>query len=179
MRSRARPSSICSWPGPDGFLTRGNSWVPENSTQFGTDNDGGPLYIARSFDLPGLQLGKAKPDAFAGKGASIPFGGQEYFSTNYQVLAAPGGYTWVTGSGGSIPDGAVALGYDEDGSPLFAARVSSNYMPGDWEYHLEGYYQIGKIRHGFQGAYVSWGGSENSYSDYDVLCAAGGLMVTL
>jgi hypothetical protein len=151
-----------------GFLTGpwAGFYVPVGSTPLGTDDDGQSLYIARCISgVPGLQLGKVKYDGFASKGASFPYGGQEIFvegpgiGGDYQVLFAPGAVNWVAAMDGSIPDGAVVLGGDVDGSPLFAARIA-----------LSSSIQLGKIRNGFRGAYYSWGGSEQVSTSYDVLC---------
>jgi hypothetical protein len=149
-----------------GFLYDGN-YVPVNSSPCGTDDNGDQLYLARCLaGLPGLQIGKARSDGFSGQGASISYAGKEVYVANYQVLAATGenfGYlNWVPASGGAIPDGAVVLGNETDGTPMFGART--------YQGSLGSGVQIGKIRHGFQGAYIPYAGNEVSVSEYEVLC---------
>jgi len=149
-----------------GFFTFSGSYVPVNSSPCGTDDNWDSLYLARCLSgLPGLQIGKARSDGFGGKGASISYGGKEVFVTNYQVLAVGANFNlnWVLASGGAIPDGAVVLGNEADGTPMFGALSTLNSVGSGT--------QVGKIRHGFQGAYFPYAGNEVSVSEYFVLCA--------
>jgi len=150
-----------------GFVNGSPSGVPPNSMLCGTDDDGGELYIARSIgQLPGLQLGKARPDGWGGNGCLISYAGKEVAVQTYQVLFMNGGGwggNWVNASGGSIPDGAVALGCELDGTPLFAAKTNQGAVGSG--------IQLGKVRHGFQGAYIPYNGNEVVVTDYWVLCA--------
>jgi Protein of unknown function (DUF3421) len=86
---------------------------------------------------------------------------------DYQVLSAPtppagpgAQLLWVSATNGGIPDGALAMGCEGDGTPLFAARgyVGSGQHPG-------------KIRPGFQGAYIPYEGNEVHVPEYEVLVA--------
>jgi hypothetical protein len=163
-----------------GFVNGSPDGVPNNSTAYGVDDDGCQLYIARSTgQLPGLQLGKVRADGWNGGGCSISYGGKEVAVKQYQVMFDPkdetanpkssafatffGGGNWVQANNGAIPDGALVLGCDDDGTPLFAAQS----LPGTVGSGI----QLGKIRHGFQGAYFPYNGNEVVQTEYYVLCA--------
>ena len=66
--------------------------------------------------------------------------------SEYQVLKnIPG--EWVWAENGDIPKGALHGGRESDGQALYIARV---------QFHNGKH--SGKIREGFKGAHVSWGG---------------------
>ncbi len=112
-------------------------------------------------------------------GCLISYGGKEVPIQQYQVMFDPAnetanpasaGYTpffgagnWVAASNGAIPDGALVLGCEGDGTPLFAAQS----YPGT----VGSGVQLGKIRHGFGAAYFPYAGNEVSQTEYYVLCA--------
>ena len=154
-----------------------NAPVPPGSVPCGTDDDGGTLYLARAIDFhwlefnppvsepqgsTGLQLGKIRADGWGLQGACIPYAGQEHHVPNCQVLTAPSGKSlvWVEAANGEIPDGALALGCEGNGMPLFAARG-----------FIGSALQVGKIRPGFEGAYIPYEGNEVSVTQYAVLVA--------
>ncbi len=128
-----------------GFITANPSVTGVGVPQGSYGIEGSPFdsqdwqwYIARTFELPGIQLGMVALDLTAG--ALFSFGGQVYQFTNYQVLSSPSGAVqWIFAENGNIPDGAIVLGADENNEPLFAA------MGGVAD---SGF--ISKIRHGFK-----------------------------
>ncbi|MDR2601270.1 MAG: DUF3421 domain-containing protein [Spirochaetaceae bacterium] len=65
---------------------------------------------------------------------------------------------WVKASNGNIPDGAIPVGKEADGKPLYIARA--NYKNG---------VHIGKVRKEFGAANIPYGGSEVKVTDYEVL----------
>lgn len=139
--------------------------VPGNAVQCGTDDDGTPLFLGRTMQPgQGLQVGKVRGDCWSTPdGMRYPFAGAEQWASNYQVLgltAAGESATWQAASNGHIPDGAVSVGFENDGTPIFAARAFYN-----------GGQHCGKVRHGFQGAYIPWSGKEVAVLDYEVLVA--------
>lgn len=69
--------------------------------------------------------------------------------SEYQVLRNTPG-KWVAAKNGDIPKGALYCGKETDGQSLYLARA----------YHVNGVHP-GKIRHGFKGAHISWGGGEH------------------
>jgi hypothetical protein len=129
---------------------------------WGTDGDGGALFFARTMSSEGINIGKIRPNSWGTQGAQIGYGGS---ATNvawdgYQVLFANGGVpNFAYAENGAIPDGAVVIGCEADGTPLFAAR--GNGSP----YNL----QLGKVRHGFGGADIPYQGREVSEPSYGVL----------
>ena len=165
-----------------GFVNGSPSGVPANSSNYGLDDDGAPLYIARSTgQFPGLQLGKVRADGWGGNDCLISYGGKEVACTSYQVMFDPAFETpdpasapysnnffptgnWVAGNNGSIPDGALVLGCEGDGTPMFAAQ-SLHGAVGNGVH-------LGKIRHGFAGASIPHGGNEVWVTEYMVLCAS-------
>jgi hypothetical protein len=68
------------------------------------------------------------------------------------------GNEWIPASGGGIPPEAVRGGHEADGQPLFVCSAFYN----------EGRHP-GKIRPGFGGCNIPWGGREITVPDYEVL----------
>lgn len=66
---------------------------------------------------------------------------------------------WKDASDGANPDGAIVMGNEADGTPLFAARAQ-----------YDGGLQPGEVQTGFGGAHVGYGGEEVTIPDYEVLC---------
>jgi hypothetical protein len=69
---------------------------------------------------------------------------------------------WQTGAGGSLPPWATPAGWEADGSPLYIARAPFN-----------GGVQVGKVNPARPGAYISWGGTENTVPAFEVYCGTG------
>lgn len=67
-------------------------------------------------------------------------------------------FSWVHGSNGEVPYGAILAGHTADGEPLYVARV----------YH-EGSHCVGKLHPSHGSCYVPFGGKEHSHSHYEVL----------
>lgn len=65
---------------------------------------------------------------------------------------------WVQSTGGYIPDGAVVVGYEQNGLPLFSARA--DYAGG---------VHPGKVRIEFGAANIPYGGNEIKVNPYQVL----------
>lgn len=63
---------------------------------------------------------------------------------------------WVPARNGYVPDGAWAIGYEEDGSPLYLCRAFYRGL------------QPGKVRPGFSGCNISYAGKEITISKYSV-----------
>ncbi|XP_069675581.1 natterin-3-like [Periplaneta americana] len=66
---------------------------------------------------------------------------------------------WVGGSNGHVPEGAIRVGHDKDGGPIFIGRAyfGSDILPAKIIPH-----------HG--AAYVPHGGQEHPVYNYEVLC---------
>jgi hypothetical protein len=146
------------------FATGGQIPAGAQPNPHGKEANGDPLWVARSpgatdpfFFHGGIHPGKVRPGFGA---ASISFGENEEFVTDYEVLMEAG--IWQRGpdpiSGVTIPDGAVVCGREATGEPLFVARAS-----------LNGGLHPGKIRFGFSGAFISFAGKAVQVNDYEVL----------
>jgi len=77
-------------------------------------------------------------------------------------------YHFAVASGGQIPTGAQSQGHEADGTPLFVARSPGHTFPNA----IPGI-QPGKVRPGFPGAFIPFGGKEISVGTYEVLMQAG------
>lgn len=65
---------------------------------------------------------------------------------------------WQAARNGQIPDGAVVGGNEPNGASLFICRAAFN-----------GGVHPGKIRFGFQGCFIPYGGQEHRVSNYEVM----------
>jgi hypothetical protein len=134
------------------------SWPFElspDSIVFGADTDGAPLYACRASYLGSIQVGKTRADwSFCDFG----HGGVERVSTDYQTLAAP----WYWASAGAIPAAARDFGNGAGPDPsVYACRA-----------FISNSTQVGKIRAGFPGCDVTFGGQEHFVATYEVLEAS-------
>jgi hypothetical protein len=129
--------------------------LTQDSIVFGTDADGAPLYACRASYLGSIQVGKTRADwSFCDFG----HGGVERLSTDYQTLAA----SWSSASGGAIPAGARDFGNGAGPDPsVYVCRAG-----------IGGSLQVGKIRAGFPGCDVTFGGQEHFVATYQVLAAS-------
>ena len=140
-----------------GWTDEASGAVPDNALAFGNDGSGGPtLYPCRGYlDGAGLQVGKVRP----GLGAcAVPYGGQELYITDYQVLTTTLPLTSSSVDSAAPPSGALIGGFDSDGAPLYVceALFGGGFVPG-------------KTRANWNGCDVSFGGSENFVTSYNVL----------
>lgn len=133
-----------------------NGQIPDGATKLGQEANGEPLYLARASYEGGVHLGKLRLDF---GGVNIPYGGNEVTVADYEVFC--GKAAWEHASDGQIPDGALKLGEEANGDPLFAARAS--YQDG---------VHIGKVRLDFRGANIPYGGKEVAVNPYEVLVAS-------
>jgi hypothetical protein len=127
--------------------------IPLDATIAGHEADGTSLYCCRAKYQNGLHPGKVRPEFGA---ANIPYGGAEVKVNPYEVYC--GGGKWVDASNGNIPEGAICLGNEKDGTPIFVARAAYN-----------GGIHPGKIRHGFGAANIPYGNKEVKVANYQVL----------
>ncbi|KAJ3300906.1 hypothetical protein HDU76_005973, partial [Blyttiomyces sp. JEL0837] len=65
---------------------------------------------------------------------------------------------WAFANGKNVPPGAIQVGTDSDGGPLYAARA-----------YYENSVQVGKCRNG-SGCSIAYGGKECGVEKYQVLC---------
>jgi hypothetical protein len=129
--------------------------VPSNAALIGgREADGTRLYLARGAYLGGIQIGKVRPRL---SGMSIGYGGQEIMVPSYEVLISDG-QTRTPAFGDNVPAAALQIGREKDGTPLYAAIVP--YLNG---------VHLGKVRPGFTGASIGYGGKEVMVTSYYVL----------
>lgn len=65
---------------------------------------------------------------------------------------------WVPTSGANVPPGALPGGESEDGEPLYIGRVRH-----------EGSLTTGKVQQSHGVCYISFGGAELGFPDYEIL----------
>ncbi|MEZ4777386.1 MAG: DUF3421 domain-containing protein [Bacteroidia bacterium] len=131
--------------------SKGN--IPEGAIVAGYENNLNPLFLCRAKTGQGLYPGKVRLRFGA---ANIGWGGQEIKVEEYEVYC--GGGKWVTASEGQIPDGAIVVGIEVTGAPVYAARA-----------FLEGGLHPGQIRSGQGGALIPYGHKEHLLKVYEVL----------
>lgn len=145
--SAIAPEASAQWaPACDGQ-------IPPQAVSVGTATDGAALYLARVDYMGGRQPGKVRHGVPV---AHFSYAGKTVEARCYEVFTGHG--SWVRASNGWVPQGALQVGRESDGSPLYAARA-----------YTQGSLQIGKVRPGFGGALIPFGGSEVKVRDYEVL----------
>jgi hypothetical protein len=136
-------------------MTASGGTIPTGAAPAGFEANQTPIWVARAF-FPDRAITPGKVSPVYGA-AFIPSGGVEVAVNDYEVMMEQGNWS-PTVSGGTVPEGAIALGFEPDGDPLFVARAQFN-----------GGLHPGKLRFAFGGAIISWGGIEHLVSDYQVL----------
>lgn len=144
--SRGSFSTVC-------WVPSGNGQVPPRAFAGGEDN-GEPMYVARARFNGGLIPGKL----IASHGTCyVPWGGQENGVREYEVLCDfPG--RWIATNGANIPPNAVVAGNSEDGESLYVGRVVH-----------DGSLTVGKVQASHGVLYISYGGNELGFQDYEIL----------
>jgi hypothetical protein len=139
-----------------GWVEETNGAVPSNALAFGTDGSGGPtLYSCRAYIDNGYELGKVRP-GFGG--CFIPYNNSEISVSPYQVLTSALPLLTFSVSSAAPPSTALIGGYDTDEEPLYACQA-----------FFQGGYIPGKTRASWNNCDVSYGGTENHVSNYNVL----------
>ncbi|XP_028032564.1 uncharacterized protein LOC114244849 [Bombyx mandarina] len=128
--------------------------VPPGAVVGGQDCSGEPLYVARAVHEGATIPGKLVPSHGC---AYVPWGGIEHGKPQYQILVG-GPNNWVPTSGSNVPPGAFPGGETEDGEPLYIGRVRH-----------EGSLTTGKVQQSHGVCYISFGGQELGFPDYEVL----------
>ena len=121
----------------------------------GKDVDGTPLMSCRS-RFEGTQVGKTRDDWSY---CDISYGGGENQIPAHETLVA----AWTDETNGNVPGNALPIGSDGlNGPALYSCRA---YLNGNG-------YQLGKVRPGFAGCDIPYGGSEQTAPDYQVLTSS-------
>lgn len=89
-------------------------------------------------------------------GCRFGYGGQEWTASSYFLAVGP--KKWTPTATGTVPYGALPIGFEANGDSLYSCRTNFN---GEW--------QLGKTRPGFQGCNFSYQGMELTNQPYEVL----------
>ncbi|XP_026333591.1 natterin-3-like isoform X2 [Hyposmocoma kahamanoa] len=119
--------------------------------------DSSPLWVIRAYHSGDLIPGKL---AINHKQAYIAFGGNEVIVHSFEVLCAPAHLIrWKPASMGAVPAGAIPGGKTQTGETLYIGRVDhmNSLTPG-------------KVHPSHRRMYISFGGKEVPYTQYEVLC---------
>lgn len=119
----------------------------------GYEANGEPLFVCRASMNGGMHPGKIR-NGF--NGCNIGYGGREETVVSYQVFTGHG--RWTTAQFGAIPQGMIQAGREANGQPLGVCRAQ-------WS----GGVHPGKIRNGFSGCNIGYGGREITVNVYEVL----------
>lgn len=136
--------------------THCNGYLPPNAVRAGQDADGDPIYLGRAFHNGDMLPCKYVPN----KGnAYVAWGGDEIVKHEFEILTGEHHYTWLHGSHGHVPAGAVRVGHTSDGEAIYAGRG-----------HIHGSLTPGKVHPSHKCLYVPFGGREHRLESYEVLC---------
>ncbi|KAL1403809.1 hypothetical protein pipiens_001758 [Culex pipiens pipiens] len=129
--------------------------VPGDAVRAGHDQDGSPIFVGRAALNETLTLpAKIIPDKQA---AYVSHNGSELSVTHFEILRGTG-FTWVQGSYGNVPSGAVPGGNSSSGELLYIGRA-----------HHEDSLTLGKIHRSHGCMYIPFDGAELSFQEYEVL----------
>jgi len=129
--------------------------VPEGGLIGGSDA-GNDVYVVRSEHNGATIPGKLLPSHSV---AYVPWGGEEHSKADYEVLVTPlEGVSWVANSGGNVPEKAIPGGISLEDEVLYIGRVEH-----------EGALTVGKVHPSHGVLYISYGGAEISFPDYEIL----------
>jgi hypothetical protein len=129
--------------------------VPEGAFVGGEDN-GAKVYVTRASHEGALLPGKLVEGHAC---AYVPWGGEEHSKEQYEVLVVPAGsVSWVDAAGDAVPPKAINAGNSEANEPLYIGRATHEDQP-----------TVGKYHPANGSVYVSYGGKEIPYAEFQVL----------
>jgi hypothetical protein len=137
-----------------------HGYIPSDAFRTGTDINGAPLYLCRGQLFGSTQPGKT----WAGYNkCNVPYGGRSYYLQNAQIFVNKHlqGY-WVKGHG-YIPNGAMRVGTDTNGNPLFLCRA-----------YYQGSVQPGKTWANYHACNIPFAGREIQRHSYSVFIVTDG-----
>ena len=127
-----------------------NGHIPSGSLVSGHEANGDKLYICRANYNGGVHPGKVRKELRA---CNIGWGSKEISVSQYETYVI-----WKKSQNGQIPSSAIVAGKESSGERLYTCR-------GDYN----GGVHSGKVRRGFEGCNISWGGDEIKVNPYEVL----------
>lgn len=136
-------------------MANGALGFPEQAVHVGHDVDGSHIFVGRAHHAGELLPAKVMP----GKGAFVPYAGQEIQVHQVEILCMTSAHTWKPARGGECPVGAINVGTAANGEWLFVGRC-----------HFQGALTLGKIHPTHNTMYVPFGGREHSVQEYECLC---------
>jgi len=141
---------LCQWVPTNG------SNIPPHAVHGGQDSSGETLYIGRARHDDDIVPGKVVASHSC---CYVPWGGEENSHRDYEILVAQSEseFAWEQAAEGRLPAGAVQGG-NTSSQPLYIGRA-----------HHEGSMTIGKIQPSHGVCYISYGGKEIPYRQYEVL----------
>ncbi|PXF45300.1 hypothetical protein BWQ96_04941 [Gracilariopsis chorda] len=136
--------------------------VPDSSVIGGKTKSGEPEFVGRA-EHEGIMVPGKMIKSHGG--VLFPYGGKEVGATTYEVLVYP--FAWKEASRGDVPEGAIQGGEEKNGNKVYVARAE-----------IGGELTPGKMVKEAGGAFIPWGGEENSFFTYEVLTNPTGIEVT-
>lgn len=91
------------------------------------------------------------------RAAYVAYNGNEVSVTGYEVLTG-NGFTWIGSSNGHTPTGAVLVGNQRNGEPLYMGRAN-----------FQGSVTPGKVHQSHGCLYIPYAGAEHKILHYEVL----------
>uniref|UniRef100_A0A224XV78 Putative two dm9 repeat protein n=1 Tax=Panstrongylus lignarius TaxID=156445 RepID=A0A224XV78_9HEMI len=128
--------------------------VPADAVHAGSDLNGAPIYVGRSFHCGGLLPAKVIP---AHGCAYVSYAGTELSKQDYEVLCS-NHVAWKFCEGGAVPPESIIIGNTSDVEHLFMGRTM-----------VEGTLTPGKVHPSHGCLYVPFDGRELSFPTYEVL----------
>lgn len=133
-----------------GWVSAMDGNIPNGTVISGHEANGTKLYACRATVNGGIHPGKIRRGF---KACNIPWGGKVISIKQYQTYVI-----WQRASNGQVPSNAVVTGHESNAEQLFSCKANYN-----------GGVHSGKIRIGFNGCHIGWGGEEISINHYQVL----------
>ncbi|XP_022192483.2 uncharacterized protein LOC111050462 isoform X1 [Nilaparvata lugens] len=127
--------------------------VPPNAVKVGQDKDGAPIFAGRAFHEGDLIPAKINPTHNA---AYVAYGGQEVAKYEYEILCSAH-IGWQTAGDGNVPPEAICVGQTQCGEKLYLGRTMH-----------DGTLTPGKIQPSHNCLYISYGGEELRFTEYEV-----------
>ena len=145
------------WAAFDGPM--GQDCLDWNLRVGGCESNGAILWVCIAKYKGGVHPGKVRPGF---KGCNIPYGGREIAIPSYRVLLELS-WTGARYSMNSISlyrmlQSDLVAGREANGDPLWACRA-----------RYEGGFHPGKVRPGFKGCNIPYGGREIAIDDFQLL----------
>ncbi|XP_023011536.1 uncharacterized protein [Leptinotarsa decemlineata] len=136
------------------------SRMPGNALRGGYDADGSHIYVGKAFHQGDWIPSKVIPIKNV---AYVAYNGKEHAKNRVQVLCGPQHrFQWVSASNGRVPPCSIEGGKTSTGEALYIGRVRHS-----------GSQTVGKVHPTHGVCYISFGGKEIPFKDYEILIMRG------